>query len=141
MEDKEYGLFEQEIVEEWINGDKLKRYMESHFEKWAFFNNGSYSEIFINDEELNDYCDPEQLGYEELFYIVDSVIKDMGYEDNNGEDVSWVADKVQEGTLVIYPFSQMFKLEEVDIEIVDGEILRCEGDKGTLQEIINIKNA
>lgn len=141
MEDKEYGLFEQEIVEEWINGDKLKRYMESHFEKWVFFNNGSYSEIFINDEELNDYCDPEQLGYEELFYIVDSVIKDMGYEDNNGEDVSWVADKVQEGTLVIYPFSQMFKLEEVDIEIVDGEILRCEGDKGTLQEIINIKNA
>lgn len=139
MEELDYKLIKEEIVEKWINGGKLKEYMEDHFEKWIISNNGSYSEIFINDEELDDYCDPEQLGYGELFYIVNSVIDGMGYEGRDGEEVSWATDSVQEGTLMLYPLSQMFKLEELEFEIVDGKVLNYECDEGTLQEIINIK--
>lgn len=141
MKELNYELIKEEIVEKWINGGKLKEYMENRFDKWIYFNNGSYSELFINDEELDDYCDLEQLGYEELFYIVNSVIEDMGYGDKGGEEVSWATDSVQEDTLMLYPLSQMFKLEELEFESVDGKVLQYECDKGTLQEIINIKNA
>lgn len=143
MKELDYELIKEEIVEKWINGGKLKEYMENRFDKWIYFNNGSYSELFINDEELDDYCDPEHLGCEELFYIVDSVIEDMGYEDIDGSSVSWLADSVSEDTLTLQPLSQMIDLEDIDFKIVNGKVPHWECDENTwkkIDDLLNIKN-
>lgn len=126
-----------EVMVEWINEGKLKEYLDNKFNKWLVFYHGSSAEVFIPDDEIDTY-DEENKGYEDLFWIADKVLNENGME-LEGEEVSWVTDRISEGTLTVNSLSEMIPYSELKLEFDnddDGKLLYVDGDSETIKEII-----
>lgn len=124
-----------EVMVEWINEGKLKEYLDNKFNKWLVFYHGSSAEVFISDDEIDTY-DEENKGYEDLFWIVDEAMNENGME-LEGEEVSWVTDRISEGTLTVNSLSEMIPYSELKPEFGnDGKLLYIDGDSETIKEII-----
>lgn len=124
-----------EMMVEWINKGKLSSYLEENFDKWLLFYHGSSAEVFIPEDEIDTY-DEGNKGYEDLFWIADKVLKENGLE-LEGEEVSWVTDRISEGTLTMHSFSDMLPYNELGLEFDnDGKLLYVDGDIETIKEIL-----
>ena len=123
-----------EMMVEWINNGKLSSYLEENFDKWLLFYKGSSAEVFISEDGIDTYDDNK--GYEDLFWIVDKVLKENGLE-LEGEDVSWATDRISEGVLTVNSLSDMFPYNELNLEFNnEDKLLYVDGDSETIKEIL-----
>ena len=134
--DKTYEELEQ-MMEEWFNDGSLQEYMRNKFYKWVVYNRGSQVEIFIGDDEIDDYGDNK--GYQDACYMVETVLEKNSIVDLTGEELSWATDRMLEGTLFVYPYSEMTDVKDLKLEYdEDGKLLYFTADKQTEKEFLHV---
>lgn len=128
-----------DLFVEWVNDGKLEEYMRHKYSKWLISNKGNFSEVFIDDDEIDNY-DEDNWGFEDVFYIVDRALRDSNI-DLDGEDVVGVMERLNEGTINIYAMSELSPYSENNFELDNnGNILYVGCDDTTKKEIFTSLN-
>lgn len=91
--------------------NNAKKYIEENFSGKSYINlKEDFLEIFIEDDELDDYWD-ESLGDLETMYLLERILIDCRYieeDELTGEEIGWFSeDYICSGTIGIYPISQL----------------------------------
>lgn len=117
MEEKklDYRKF-MNIATKWgiknLNSYAKENFGDKFYINEAALNKNIMIELFVEDEQLNDYCDPEQLGENETMYMIEEIlvyekiIKDK--DELTGEELSWFCeDFIGAGGIRISPLSNL----------------------------------
>lgn len=125
------------LVEEWVNSGKLEKYLKERYETWVISYNGSWVEVFIGDDEIDD-LDDDSKGFEDTYYMVEQFMTDNNIKSNNENDETFETfyTVLDGGVLNVCALSEMVDYKELDLETDEnGKILYLNADDETIKNI------
>lgn len=117
------------MVLEQAKGEKLKKYLDEHFNKWLVNAQYGWVEVFIDDAELEDYSEEDL--FDQNFDLHDELLTSIGV-DLMGEELSWV---MEYSNVELYRISEAEKLDVIAKRLKNGRYTECMFSESLLKDL------
>ena len=117
------------IVLEQAKSEKLKKYLDEHFNKWFVNVQYGWVEVFIDDAELEDYSEEDL--FDQNFDLHDELLTSIGI-DLMGEELSWV---MEDSNVELFRISKAEKLDVIAKRLKNGRYTESMFSESLLKDL------
>lgn len=97
----------KEFVQSYIDDKKIEKYFNTRFENARYYYQGNGVEIFLDDEDIDNYDDDYFFKHNILSGVVDDILIDRIGHEVDGEKTSWIIDRLVESKIDIFRKSEL----------------------------------